>query len=269
MKKGIWLGVLLVIAVVIILTILFFPKTGFSIQPIDKASLENLRLKAEVECLKNSQCSNTSECINNACVNKEKIDICREVSLSTTVKSLQTGDAINSAKKTLSGSDLPDLLTDGKLFEIIEDKLFEYPYSPSLLIGTSKIDRKDSDYLIRNNEPIYTYRLFFPKGIDFSNKNLKGQILRILGNEYIIGSNSDNSNIYLVSDKRNILLQEKDNIKMLKDDKENIIQIEIVFFSLDNIKVSSDFTESTFDAIKLSFNNADNNFADVRIGEKC
>ena len=112
MKKGVLSGVLLAVAVVVILTVLFFPKTGFAVKPIDATHLEELRLKAEVGCLQNSQCSEGSECVNNVCVNKNEIDICKEVSLSTTVKRLQTGDSINSAKKTLSESDLHYLITD-------------------------------------------------------------------------------------------------------------------------------------------------------------
>jgi len=47
------------------------------------------------------------------------------------------------------------------------------------------------------------------------------------------------------------------------------MSIEIIFFSWDNIKVSNYFIEPTFNSIKLSFNNADDYFADVRVGGVC
>jgi len=269
MKKGV-LGVLItLILAIVISSFIIFPKTGFAIKPINKVTLESLRQKAEVVCLQNSQCLEGSECVNNACVNKNEIDICQEISLSTPTRKIKNGDSINSVKKILTGEELPYLLSRGELVEIVNNKTIEYLYSPVILIGDNKIEKENQEYQVSIDEPIYTYRLTFSKGVDFSNKNIRRQSLRILGNEYIIGSNSDNSNIYLVSDKKNILLQNKNNIKIIQNEKKNIMSIEIIFFSWDNIKVSNYFIEPTFNSIKLSFNNADDYFADVRVGGVC
>jgi hypothetical protein len=268
MRKG-WGIVALSLVFVSVLIFFIFPKTGFATASIDASTLENLRQKAEVECLQNSQCSNNSECMNNACVDKKDIDVCQEVSLSTTVRSLHVGDSINSAKKTLSESDLPSLLTDGKLVEIIDGKLIEHLYSPAILLSTSKIESENEIYSIKNNGALYTYRLIFSRGVDFSSKNIIGQSLRILGDEYVIGSNSDNSNIYLVSDNKNILLQNNENIKITNDKEGNVILIDILFYPLVNIKASDNFIDPTFNSMKLSFNSIKDNFADVRFGGNC
>ncbi len=268
MKRGV-VVVLLSLLSVFVLIIFVFPKTGFVTQSIDPNYLEELRLKAGVECLQDSQCSNDSECIGNICVEKKEIDLCQKVNLSTGPTPLRIGGSINMAKRVLTGKDLPYLLSDGKLVEIVKGEVIEYLYSPILLIGNNKIEKENQDYLIKNNEPPYTYKLAFSKPIDFSNKNLQGQTLRIFGEEYIISSNSDDSNLYLVSDKGNIKLQNKDNIQITKDENRKVLEINIISSTSNILKVSDNLTESTFNVIKLSFNSADDTFADVKIGGTC
>lgn len=266
-RKGV---VILLLSFIFISVLIFtiFPKTGFAVKSIDAFHLENLRALAQVECLQNSQCLNDSECVNNVCVEKKEINPCKTVSLSTNPTPLRIGESINTAKKGLTREDLPYLLSDGELVEIVDNKSIEYFYSPILLIGNNKIEEENQDYLIKNNEPQYTYKLTFSKPVDFSNKNIQGQTLRILGNEYLISSNSDNSNIYLVSDKKNIKLQEEQDIKIIKDENGKIFEIEITF-PQNNLKVNENFTELTFNTIKLSFNSVSNGIADLKIGGNC
>ena len=164
---------------------------------------------------------------------------------------------------------MPYLLSDGEFVEVINNKPIEYFYSPAILIGDNRLEKEIGVYSIKNDNPLYTYKLMFSKGVDFSNKNIQGQILKILGEEYIIDAGSSNSNIKLVSDKKIINLQDSDNIKITKDDEGNIIMIGIKFNSQNSISVNDNFSDSTFNAIKLSFKHADDNFVDVRIGGAC
>jgi hypothetical protein len=269
MKKGVWVMVLSAMAIVVILTTLFFPKTTFAVKPIDASHLEELRLKAEAGCLQNSQCPEGSECVGNTCVDEKEIDKCQTVNLSTPTRQIRIGNSINSVKEILTKADLPFLLLDGEFVKIVDGKAIEYFYTSIILIGDNKVEKENDKYNIKNDKPIYTYRLTFSNGIDFSDKDIQGQTIKVLGEEYILGSNSDNSNIYLVSDKINILLQNKDNIKITKDENGNIIRIEVAFSSQSPITDSETNTDSVFNSVKLSFNSVNVDFAEIRIGENC
>lgn len=270
MKKERLIRVLTVLVLIGILSFVAFPKTGFVIsQTINANQLENLKLNAQVECLQNSQCSENQECIENRCINKNEIDICKNIGFSTYSRSLKNGDSINSIKSVLTKADLPYLLSNGKLAEIIDRKLIEYFYSPVLIIGDNKIEKESQDYMIENSEPVYTYKLTFSNPVDFSNKNLHGQIIKIFGEEYVIDKNSKNSNIELVSKKKNIVLKNSENIKITEDENGNIISIEIEFNSPNKIKIKENYSESLFNKIKLSFDKADSEFVDIKIGGNC
>ena len=75
-----------VLVLLIVISMLGFSltQTGFVIsqEQIDQDYLEDLRLKAEVECLQNSQCSEGFECVANECIDKGKIDVCQNMGLS-------------------------------------------------------------------------------------------------------------------------------------------------------------------------------------------
>jgi len=267
MKKGVW--VILIVLTLIISAIVIFPKTGFVTQSLNANNLENLRQKAEVECLQNSQCPENSSCVGNKCIDKKEIDLCQSVSLSTPTRKIKKGDSINSIKEVLTKAQLPFLLSDGELVEEINNELIKHFYIQIILIGEDKIEKENQDYLIENNQPIYTYRLIFSNGVDFSDKNIQGQVLGILGEEYTISSNSDNSNIYLVSKNKKIVLKDSEDIKITQNEEGKIIMIEISFFSNNKIKTKENHIDSVFNKIKFSFNNADDNSADVRIGGSC
>lgn len=72
MKKEV---VIISLSLVSVLVLMFFifPKTGFVTKTINPAYLENLREKAKVECLQNSQCLENSECVGNVCLDKRKL----------------------------------------------------------------------------------------------------------------------------------------------------------------------------------------------------
>jgi len=110
------LMVIVVCLTIISLSFVVFSQTtitGFSVhQPTDGEYLENLRLKTKVGCLQNSQCSDGFECVENECVDRGDIDICKKVKLSSPTRKLKYGDSINSIKEVLTDWDLPYLLSE-------------------------------------------------------------------------------------------------------------------------------------------------------------
>ena len=117
-----------------------------------------------------------------------------------------------------------------------------------------------------------------------SSRNIQGQVLRILGKEYVIGTDSTNSVISLISNTEEIKLEKLENVKINsnsisgtianieKDSNGEVAVFEIAFNMPDNsnIKVGENAADRVFDAIKLSFNSVDaNGFALASIEGKC
>jgi hypothetical protein len=274
MKKGVMIIILLVLITALALGFIL-PKTGFIISQndiIDKNYLESLRVNVDVECLQNSQCSEDYECVANSCIDKKEINLCVERSLSLPVRRLEVGEPINSEVEAITKDTLPFLLPDGELVKIVDDKAIEYFYKQAIFVGANKIEKENEDYFIKeeNNEPLYTYKLYFSNGVDFSDKNIQGQTLRILGKEYIIGSKSTNSEVYLVSDGNILKLENSKDVKITTDEKGDIDKIEILYFLQNEMKISESNIDSMFNSIKLSFNSVDKNgFVDATIGGNC
>lgn len=274
MKKGVF-GILIVLICIGILIFVIFPKTGFAAQSSEKVSLETLKLNVGVECLQDSQCSEDAKCLNNLCINKKEINTCEEASLSTPTRKIKVGESINSIKGVLTKTQLPYLLSGGELVEVIDNKAIEYFYSSFIIVGNNNLERESESYSISNGNPIYTYQIIFSNGVDFSNKNIQGQKLRIFGEEYTIGSNSDNSKVELISDTKTINLQEGSNMKITKDENGNVIMIEIDFSSESKVGINEDFADSTFNSIKLSVSPSselipsEDNFVEVKVGGVC
>lgn len=291
--KGLVLLVTLILSVIILIFSLVFSQMILAtnaVSPIDKDYLDSLKLQAKVECLQNSQCLDGFECIYNKCIDKNSINICKKISLSTHTRKLEEGSAINSIKEVITNSELPYLLNDGEIVEILNGDLIEHLYRQDILIGDYKLEKENEGYfIIANNssEPIYTLRITFSKGVDFTSGNIKGQVLRILGKEYTIGEDSTNSFIYLISNNKTIRLEDGKNVEVnsfsnpiketyvsiANDADGNVVMFEIKFTmqekNKDNIGVRENYMDSVSNAINLSFNYADDEFADVRIGGNC
>lgn len=294
MKNNALLRNVLIVLLSLIVLSFILSKTGFAIyqaSAISEEYLETLRLKANVECLQNSQCLEGYECMNTKCVNIDSVNLCPDTSLSTSATPLKVGDSINSGKRVLSYSDLPYLLADGRIVEIVNNETIEYLYSPAILIKDSKIEKENGNYVIKqkSNSEVLVYRFSFSKNVDFSSKSMKGQALRILGKEYVIGDDSTNSAIYLIADKEKIELESGGNVRigtfskavegtsvnMLKDER-GIAMFEIIFKMQGNINnnkysigTGEKYIDPVFNTVKLSFNNVNNEFADIRIGGNC
>ncbi len=277
-----------ILLIICILFILLFYNNFMTGNVIKKDYLKTLKLQSNIECLQNSQCSEGYECISNNCIKSAEMNNCQNIQLSTSTNKLKSGMPINSYKKVITNSELPNLLTNGKIIEIIDDKLTEYFYTQVILIGNNKIEKENLNYLIKtnSNEPLYTLRIAFSKGIDFSDREIQGQVLRILGKEYTIGYDSTNSLIYLISEDKTIKLEEgrsikigllsseaKDSlVKINKDINSEVNSIDVSFDLSDvgDIKTGEDYVNSVFNNLDFSFYSVDaNEFADVRIGGDC
>ena len=276
--KSLMFGGLVLLIFLIIVSML----TGFGLSQkpylssyviLDEKYLEGLRLNAGVECLQNSQCSEGYICFKNKCKENGEINFCEEISLSGVNHKLQVGGSINYVKKAISNYRLPNLLADGKLVEIVDDELIEHFYKPTILIGNSEIKKETKTYFIKpeSNETIYPFRFIFSKSVDFSSKNIQGQVLRILGKEYVIGGNSTNSIIYLISDDKEIKLENGEGVgvggisiggtlvELSRDSKGDVAMFKILFNMQNNLKVEDNYVDPVFDGIKLSFKHVDKN----------
>lgn len=260
----------------------------YTITRISESSLEDLRSKAYVECLSNSQCSENSECLENKCVDKNKIHFCQNIKLAPMSQHIGNNDPINKFREIFTDGTLPYLLTDGSIAAVIDGNLTVYEYVQVVKLGKKKlVFSQERPFVSSNdnkNEPLYTFRIYFSNGIDFSNDNIKGQTLRILGKEYTVGDKSTNSIVYLISNDRKIKLDEKsgvvadsnllDNakIRFIRDDKSLIIIIEIQYLqqSNENIPVGERYVDTLFNSIELSFESiSDKNAAILHLGGYC
>ncbi len=269
------------------------PKTGFSIAQetvVNDKYLEDLRQQAGLECLKDSQCSESYVCVGNTCVAQTQVDLCKKVSLSTGAEPIEVGESINSAKNILTKSDLPYLLSDGKLLEIIDNNITEYMYTSSIIVGERIVEQENNTYIIGNissENPLYTLKIDFSKPVDFSSKKIKGQALKIFGEEYVISGSSNNEVVELISNSKKIILEEGKKIRtetlssaegtsvnLRKNEDGKIIGFEIDFregnINQEKIKVGNNHIDSGFKDIKLSFDSINQNkFAELSIGGNC
>ena len=184
MKKSVLVGILAGLMLIGLSFIILSQNTitGFSVyqtSSINEGYLEELKIKENVECLQNSQCLENQECVENFCLDKNSINLCKEVSLSTSSIKLKIGDSINSYKRVITNYELPFLLNKGKIIEIVNNETIEHLYVQNILIGYAEIS-KDNIQSKSTKSNILIYRLTFSKNIDFSNKNIQGQALRIL-----------------------------------------------------------------------------------------
>jgi|SRR3989344_1997179 len=283
------IGILFIVAFGFVLSQKETGSIDYEARYLDSVRLKSLSLASETECLQDSQCLDDYGCMANKCVIKDSIDYCQEFKLSTSISNLKVGSPINVDKEIISESQMPSLLSSGKFVEIFKDKPLEYDYIFMIVVGDSLIGQDSADFFIipsGSEKPIYTFKVVFSNGVDFSSETIKGQTIKILGEEYVIGSASTNSVIYLISKSKKIKLEDKRNaiintekvdnsaVNFVKDYLGNIISIEFpINGSLipgDNIKVGEKVAHPVFDAVKISFNGmGPTGVADIKIGGNC
>jgi len=247
---------------------------SYQVEDVDVEYLEGLRMRAGVECLVDSQCGEGFGCVDNVCVWEGEIDICEKVNLSLSTEKLIVGSSIGSAKKTINKINLPALLSDGKIVEVVDGEVVEYFYKQFVLMGNNEIMENENGRFIDNSGEIYRYELIFSSGVDFSSDRIRGQVLEILGREYVIGKDSDNFAIYLGSENkafrfeegvRASLFSKVDGVRVdiIRDVSGNVIKIEIGFDAGDDLSFGEDYVNPVFDLFEISFDD------DVSVGGSC
>jgi len=128
------------------------------------------------------------------------------INLATSARKLYYGDSINAAKTSLSETEMPNVLKDGTFMDLSGT---QYDYSQTITLGdtVSIFDTSggDLDDPILNlavgttaTDPLYNYTLSFNKNVNVSDTtNVQGQKINILGVDYVIGSSSTNTTLYL------------------------------------------------------------------------
>jgi hypothetical protein len=120
------------------------------------------------------------------------------VDLSTANTKLYYGDAINSARTTLTKSDLPTILASGTFSD---DAGTTYNYDQyisvggrAVVFGASDIAGEDPllyiDAGTNAASPIYTTKVVFTKVLNISHDDVQGNTITLFGNEFTIGSDS-------------------------------------------------------------------------------
>jgi len=128
------------------------------------------------------------------------------VNLATSSRKIYYGDSINVGRPTLTETELPNVLADGTFEDLTGTT---YTYSQLITVGdtVSEFGTSGGDldepalYLAVGTtatDPLYNYTLTLNKELNVSDgTNVQGQKINILGVDYIVGSNSDQTTLYL------------------------------------------------------------------------
>lgn len=134
-----------------------------------------------------------------------EVSVSGGVSLSTANKKIFAGDAINTAKDTLTEDDLPSILASGT-FE--DDDGNTYDYDQYIVVGSSVAalsnsgdDLDDPAQIIQigttAGTPAYTLRIVFNDDLNFSDSDVDGNTIDLFGTPYTISSDSDTDTLVL------------------------------------------------------------------------
>ncbi len=138
------------------------------------------------------------------------------VTLATSARKLYYNDSISAPRGSLSSSNLPSILGDGKFTDITGTA---YPYTQTLFVGnrpavfgTSGGDLKDPVLLMdvgtTATDPLYNYTISFSKAINVSDATgVQGRNVKILGVDYVIGASSTQSVLYLQGSGETVIIQ--------------------------------------------------------------
>ncbi len=141
------------------------------------------------------------------------------VNLATSSQKLYTNSTLNVARTIITKDHLPTLLADGSAYD---SSGTEYKYTQTISPGVNarKVDfsksseSTDPDILIDlgysgSSNPAFNYTLTFSKTIDVTRSDVVGTAeIKILGNKYVIGANSDQNTIYLYGSGQTTTVEE-------------------------------------------------------------
>ena len=142
------------------------------------------------------------------------------INLATSARKLYYGDGINSGRPSLTYTELADVLKDGTFTDLSGT---QYDYTQVIKVGTavsafgtSGGDIDDPALLLQvgtTAATLYNYTLSFTKNVNVSDAtNVQGQKINILGVDYVIGSGSTNSTLYLYGSGETITISGGDSV---------------------------------------------------------
>ena len=126
------------------------------------------------------------------------------VSLATSSQNLFFNSTLNTARTSLSKTDMPNVLADGSFQDSQGNS---YTYTQTIALGSDSIsygtntNLNDPALYINTgtspSNPVYTYTLSFNKALNVSDSNVIGNDITILGQKYTIGSGSTSTSLVL------------------------------------------------------------------------
>jgi len=143
------------------------------------------------------------------------------------------GDGINAAKSSLSASEMPNVLADGKVVSLTGT---EYAYTQSIVLGgaaitygTSGGDLNDPTLYVdvgTSTGNFYNYTLSFNKNLNTTDAtNIQGQKIKILGVDYVIGASSTGTTLYLYGAGETVKLSGGETKTVTIANKEHVIEL--------------------------------------------
>ncbi len=159
------------------------------------------------------------------------------VNLATSARKLYYGDTLNVARTAISNSDLPNVLTDNK-FTDLSGTQYSYtqtivPGPATITFGTSGGDLSDPVLYIDGGNSgaltagwLYNYTLTFSKNVNVSDSvNVQGQKIKMLGVDYVIGSGSTNSTLYLYGSGETVVVKGGEESKVTIAGTEHTVEL--------------------------------------------
>lgn len=176
------------------------------------------------------------------------------VNLATSSQRLFYNSTIDSAKSTLTRTEMPTLLADGT---VTDDSGTSYTYTQSITLGNSQIvystsggDFDDPELIIdagySATDPIYNYTLTFNKNINITSTDVQGNDIELLGKKFTIGANSDSDAgtriLYLYGAGDSVTLNEGEEATVTVGGEEHVIKVSGItqVSATDRVSVSVD-----------------------------
>ncbi|MEK6885972.1 MAG: hypothetical protein AABX17_03335 [Nanoarchaeota archaeon] len=157
-----------------------------------------------------------------------------QAGIDSSARKIYYGDAINAAKTSLSSSEMPTVLADGKVVSLTGT---EYAYTQSIVLGStvSQLGTSGGDlndpalYLNVGTDataPLYNYTLSFNKNINTTDAtNVQGQKIKVLGVDYVIGASSTGTTLYLYGAGETVKLTGGETKTVTIASKEHVIEL--------------------------------------------
>jgi len=175
------------------------------------------------------------------------------ISLATSSQKLYLVKNISSARTVLTASEMPNVLVDGKA---TDQSGTTYSYTQKITLGNRPISFTKSgesidpivviDTSSSETTPIYNYSLTFTKALNTSDAtNVQGYSkLKLLGQEYTIGANSDYDTLYLYGSGTPLTVAGGETGKFTVNGKEHTVTL-VTTSSATQAKITIDGETST------------------------